>query len=412
MAFGDATCDKPLYEEWSKFCDRLKEAGMRVFKDANPATPLQRADGFRYLTQNLSQAFDLALESRNTRYPRIVEFCSPSRKLGSDNADCIYLQAWIDGESVYKISGNKGSARFWNITVQGPRSNTAYGSTTSRPLHEPFGDTPEANIFGDQLVTDWDGNFELFIGGEKQGQNWLPTTKGSRKLFFRQYFDDWSEEPAQYRIERIGMTTPRPMPTPAEMEEAMRWAANFVYNVVDYWPEWTWSSGIAADPHKPNLFNSAEHPGAIGSDQKRGRVAAQMWWELRNDEALIVEFPDPRTFWMVTSEAVFGNSMDYLYRSVSYTPSRAAVDGDGKIRLVLAAQDPGYWNWIDNQAYTAGALSFRNVRASDLPALSTRVTKVADIAAQMHPTSRKATPPDRVIQLQQRFDAMQRRYQF
>src|SRR5262245_18389289 len=111
---------------WGVFCDKLKAAGDRVFKDANPATALHRVDGFRYLTQNLSQAFDLALETKNTKFPALQVFCSPTRKLGSDNADCVYIQAWIDGESVYKISGTKGTARFWNITVQGPRSNVAY----------------------------------------------------------------------------------------------------------------------------------------------------------------------------------------------------------------------------------------------------------------------------------------------
>ena len=76
------------------------DAGDLVFKDLNPGTALQRVDGFRYLTQNLSQAFDLALETRNTKYPAFQVFCSPTRKLGSDNADCIYIQAWIDGDSV------------------------------------------------------------------------------------------------------------------------------------------------------------------------------------------------------------------------------------------------------------------------------------------------------------------------
>ena len=62
------------------------------------------ADGFRYLTQNLSQAYDLALETKNTKFPQLLTFCSPRRKLGADNADCIYMQAWIDGESVYRLS--------------------------------------------------------------------------------------------------------------------------------------------------------------------------------------------------------------------------------------------------------------------------------------------------------------------
>ena len=63
MAYGDSPHDGELFAEWSKFCDRLKEAGKRVFKDANPATAANRVDGFRYLTQNLSQAFDFALET-------------------------------------------------------------------------------------------------------------------------------------------------------------------------------------------------------------------------------------------------------------------------------------------------------------------------------------------------------------
>src|SRR5580704_14145015 len=186
MATGDSPYDRELTAAWVAFCDRLKAAGERVFKDLNPPTALQRVDGFRYLTQNLSQAFDLALETKDPKFPALFAFCSPTRKLGSDNADCVYLQAWIDGTSVYKLSGIKGTARMWNVTAQGPRSMTAYGHNT-RILHEPFGDTPEANIFGHELITNWDGSFELLIGGEKQGQNWLPTTKGTRKLFLRQY---------------------------------------------------------------------------------------------------------------------------------------------------------------------------------------------------------------------------------
>ena len=87
MAFGDAEDDAALRAAWHEFCDRLKAAGDLAFKDTSPANALQRADAFRYLTQNLGQAYDLALETRNTRYPMIHPFCGPARKLGGDNAD-------------------------------------------------------------------------------------------------------------------------------------------------------------------------------------------------------------------------------------------------------------------------------------------------------------------------------------
>ena len=92
--------------------------------------------------------------------------------------------------------------RFLNFTVQGPRPDRMPG-TDAPSLHEPFGDIPEANLFGHQLETEWDGSFVLYIGGPKRESNWLPTTPGSRKLFLRQGFDRWEEESAQYRIERI-----------------------------------------------------------------------------------------------------------------------------------------------------------------------------------------------------------------
>src|SRR5262249_3963487 len=151
---------------------------------------------------------------KNTKYPVIHAFCSPFCKLGGDNADFVYQQAWVDGHSVYRISGNRGTARFLNFAVQGPRPTSKPTDPNWRNLHEPFGDTAEVNLFGHDMEVGWDGSFELYIGGEKRGPNWLPTTPGTRKLFIRQGFDDWSELPVTMRIERIGMTEPRPVPDP------------------------------------------------------------------------------------------------------------------------------------------------------------------------------------------------------
>ena len=64
-----------------------KDAGDKAFKDANPAHPIHRADAFRYLTQNLGQAFDLALETKDPEYPQIHYFTTPSMKLGGDVCD-------------------------------------------------------------------------------------------------------------------------------------------------------------------------------------------------------------------------------------------------------------------------------------------------------------------------------------
>lgn len=255
MAFGDSPHDEALRDAWHAFCDQLKSAADLVFKDYNPANALQRADGFRFLTQNLSQAFDLALETRDTRYPMLHAFCAPDRKLGGDNADFVYLQAWIDGQSVYKITGNRGTARFLNFTVQGPRpEKDVYYNADVPNLHEPFGDTPEANLFGQDLKTEWDGSLILYIGGPKREPNWLPTTPGSRKLFVRQGFDRWEEESAQFRIERIGMDEPRAVPTHETILESMRWAGDFLTGAMRDWPDYELRVGSLFGENEINKF--------------------------------------------------------------------------------------------------------------------------------------------------------------
>jgi hypothetical protein len=414
MSYGDGRDDEALRGAWTAFCERLKEAGEESFKDTNSATPLQRADAFRYLTQNLGQAFDLALETKNTKFPVIHTFCSPFCKLGGDNADFIYQQAWIDGQSVYKISGNRGSARFLNFAVQGPRLKPK-PEIGWRPLHEPFGDTPEANLFGQHMNIAWDGSFELYIGGPKRGPNWLPTTPGSRKLFIRQGFDSWAEEPVRMRIERLDMAEPRPMPMPTELIAAMDWAGDFVVGLMRDKPDLTYALTEELDPDLINAFpterRDLKNPGHnLESDRKRGRSASVMCWRLEPYEALIVEFDHHPDFWMMTNMGVYFTSMDYLYRPVSYTPSRAKVDADGKVRLVMAHDDPGYHNWIDTQGFERGHLANRNLFTDRITEFRTKLVKHAGIAAHMPVDAAKISPEERADQLRERFRAITRRY--
>ena len=400
MAYSDGPDDAALNAAWAAFCDRLKAAGERVFKDYNATSGAQRVDGFRFLTQNLGQAFDLALETKDTRYPVLHTFCNPTRKLGGDCADFTYQQAWIDGQSLYRITGTRGTAGFFNITVQGPRPDGP------GVLHEPFGDVPEANLLGDQLTTEADGSFVLYIGGPQRAPNWLPTTPDSRKLFIRQGFDRWDERPAHIQIERVDMGSPRPLPTPETMIEAMDWAGDFVTGLMNDWPEFPFTYG-GVDGLHPNRFPAVASDGA---DAKRGRAAANMYWVLAPDEALIVEFDAHDGLWMLTNMGVFFNSLDYLYRPVSYTPSRATTDGDGKVRLVLAHDDPGFHNWIDTQGFERGNLTYRHMLDGEPAALSTRLVKRAELSDALPSDTATVTQAERGAQMWARFNGIRQRY--
>lgn len=405
MAFGDGPDDAALGAAWNDFCDRLKAAGALAFKATSPADPMQRADAFRFLTQNLGQAFDLALETKDTAFPLLHDFCNPTRKLGGDCADFTYHQAWIDGDHAYRLSGNRGTARFFNVTVQGPRPERM--ANGAPPLHDPFGDVPEANRVGHQIVTNADGSFELFIGGPERGPNWLPTTAGSRKLFLRQGFDRWDEIPARLHIERIGMDGPKPLPTPERMVAAMDWAGTFVTGLMTDWPDWSFAHG-GVDADRPNVFPASLADGA--EDKKRGRAATNMVWHIAPDEALIVEFDAHDGLWMFSNMGAFMNSMDYLHRPVSYTPSRTAVDADGHIRLILSHDDPGYANWMDTQGFGQGNLTYRHMLEGAPAALATRLVKRAELAAALPAGTARVTPEERLVQMRARVAGIALRY--
>lgn len=408
MACGDSDTDQALRSAWHTFCDRLMAAGDLAFKDANPADPLLRADAFRFLTQNLGQAFPLALETADPAYPMIHYFTHPLMKLGGDVADFTYRQAWISGEHAYRITGKRGTARWFNVTVQGPKPENIPG-TEFRSLHEPFGDVPETNILGNQLETDGEGNFELFIGGERRGANWLPTTPGSRKLFIREAFDAWGETPTALSIERIGMDAPQPMPSAERMAEAMEWAGEFVTGVMRDWPEHAWqTSGGVVDPQQRNTFPGATADSA--DDAKRGRMAAHMVWHVEPDEALIVEMDWHDGFWIFGMGSVFMQSMDYLYRPVSYTPARTWVGEDRVVRLVIAHDDPGVHNWLDTQGFTDGNLTYRNLMSQNPATFRTRLVKHAALMDHLPAGTESVTPEERADMLRERYRAIKLRF--
>ncbi len=135
-----------------------------------------------------------------------------------------------------------------------------------------------------------------------------------------------------------------------------------------------------------------------------------MPWHLEPDEALIFEFADDGEFWMLTNMGAFWNSMDYLYRPVSHTPSRSAIDADGRVRMVMSHNDPGVHNWIDTQQFSEGYLTMRVIGSRQLPEVSTRVVAAAELDTVLPPDTRRVTPEERVVHLHERFDAIRRRY--
>ena len=135
-----------------------------------------------------------------------------------------------------------------------------------------------------------------------------------------------------------------------------------------------------------------------------------MCWKLAPDEALVIEWEANDIFWMMTNMSVFLNSMDYLYRPVSYSPSRTKVDSDGKIRMVMAHRDPGFHNWVDTQGFERGILCNRNMLTDRKTDFRTQVVTHAQLRDLLPSDCAMVTPQQRSLQLHERFRSILRRY--
>jgi hypothetical protein len=88
------------------------------------------------------------------------------------------------------------------------------------------------------------------------------------------------------------------------------------------------------------------------------------------------------------------------------------VDGDGKVRLILSHEDPGYYNWLDTQGFVRGNLTYRNLLGSAPTTFRTKLVKRSVLASALPADSATVTKADRVAQMRARFDGIRRRYSF
>jgi hypothetical protein len=75
---------------WEDFCEELKAAGRTILAES-PDTPVDQAEGIRYLTRLTRLAFRLAIEYPDPAAPELIQYMDDTQKFGVDNPDQDYL---------------------------------------------------------------------------------------------------------------------------------------------------------------------------------------------------------------------------------------------------------------------------------------------------------------------------------
>ncbi len=349
---------------WEDFCDTLKSAGQVILRPETPATEIDRAEGWRYLTRLTRVALEMLLECADPDFPAFYMPCHETAKIGGDNPDNLYLNTTIDGRREYRIYGNRGTVHYISFSARANRY--AIDGTMTETGH----------LDGRDLKVEPDGSFEIILSPTKRGPNWIRITEQTNTVNVRQTFLDRSrEKPAQITIECIDRPKePRPL-TAEVIDRRLMAVANFVKGTARTFADWV------------QLFRSRPNellPWDQAMFQKAGGDPAihylHGFWRLEPDEALVIDTEVPQCkHWNLQVDNYWMESMDYRYLPAHVNAHNAKRNDDGSVTVVIAAENPGCPNFLCTAGHTQGTMLLRWVQADRHPVPKCRVVKLASL---------------------------------
>ena len=386
---GDRLRSGALFDE---LVDAWRRLGRLVYDDATEIDSLERATGLLYMTRYLTAGSIMAMELGDPDYPYFERWADRSWSWGIDNPDGIYNFAAVGGDATYRIFGDRGTARQFDIQVHAPHFCEA-------PNYEIA-----ANLNLDDLVVADDGSVEIFVSPEHHEGNWLKTTPGIGSLCVRQFFYDWeNERPAKLAIERVDAAYPPPPEDPAKIAERAELLIKWLDDAGTFWDQMVkmcMSAGANASPfNEPAMSDWGGH---------RGLAYGMGAFTCEPDQAVILEVEPPAClYWGFQLGSPFWESLDYWRRQTSLNGHQAVLDDDGVFRCVIAHHDPGVHNWLDTAGYTRATLNGRWLHANEFPQPSLHVVPLDEVAQHLPLSTRRVSASERTEMLRRRQAAAQ-----
>jgi len=375
---------------WRRFTERLGQLAERIQAAHAPDTPIDRADGYRYLSMLVRNAFDIAIEDIDPDRPKF-NWLTRRNKLGWDCPDALYASVAIRDDATYRITGRRGTVHFLGLQLM----------AGIRSLH---------NTHADEWRIAADGRFEIIVSPTRHDGDWVPLENAADTIWMRQFFYDWEhEEPASLWVDRID-DGPRPQPhgrlDPAFLARRLDAVATNVEANVDLWL----FTIIALRERYCNVFPTEQFGGTQMGAQKH-QSAGVCYFRLAADEALLIEVtPPPAKYWSIDVCNFWLESLDYANHQSSLNGHQAAVDADGVFRAVVAHQDPGVQNWLDTVGHREGSLIYRWNLADSAPVPATRIVKLGALRDHLSRETRQVTREDRARQIDMRREHVRRRF--
>jgi hypothetical protein len=315
--------------------DAIAEAERLVAEAPHIETEADLAEGLQYLAGCVAACTHLAFNHERD-HPFLLSGTGPFTKMGLDNPDTLYFGTSVRPDHEYLVIGKRGTTTDLSFQLLGGEY-----TDDNVPVSEAAFDDRELDIAAD-------GSFQ-----------WRFRPKGPSQLVIREVYSDWSQQRGTVTISRLDTAgTAPPELIPRHIEKRYAAAGKQVVNRVKTWlafPQWFYFNIPVNTMVAPRLT-----PGGLST-----QYSSAGHFELRPDEALVITLP-------VTDAPYLGFqlgslwyiSLDYINHQTSLNNTQAQADPDGKVRVVVAEENPGIANWVETLGHRRGFLQFRWQRVS------------------------------------------------
>lgn len=352
-------------EIWERFAAEIGESGAEFLRDHEQDYDIDRAEGLRYLVQQLSSSVENELLRQTGEIPLLRISATTSQKYGIDGADAKYQSAVIDGSGVYRLTGYVGTARLValqaiDLTIDG--DFTAYDSLSQ-----------------DALQPDAEGRIDIMISNERPPDwngAWMRLDPDATTFHIREYHADWlHEKPGKFHLTRVDEHPAKPALTTEGANQLLEDIAARFEGRPGVWFSRLKPVRLLFE-NKMMLKTKEEMEGSGIADNVYGAG----WYKVEDDEALIIEiqFVDA-LMWSIELANIWAESFDYINHLSAYNSEQAKPDSDGVYRFVIAHEDPGVLNWLDPAGHPEGLIHTRYQRSGNSPPIETQLVKLAEL---------------------------------
>jgi hypothetical protein len=360
-----------------------------------PNDPQYRAEVYQQIMMNLSSSY-FSFFHADPEHPDWSPLWNPVFR-AQPNPDDIYYYTPIRGDLKYVVRGNRGTVTRLIFTTQ-------YGKSG---LLDDISQCGHANDVDDtDFITDANGEFELLFSTEKPSGytgNWAKLAREANVMMVRFRSQDWANErDPQITIECIDPVPPKRRLTPEEIMAGIKSMARYPWRVTKLY--FGMQNGIKQRVGI-NAFEPVKYQG----------MSKQVYWpavfELDDGEALIIEteLPAVRPYWNIQLNDPLFNAIEFVYRLSSINGASGKISSDGKLRAVIALQDPGVPNWLDPAGFKTGTIYGRWYGCDSHPLPTLKRVKLADLRNHLPSDTPAITAEQRAIELRDRVRAAQRR---